>query len=70
MSWGESASFRTSQRLQKYGAAVGCRIGDDRQVPNDETENRRDSRLALFHVCLFVTASEGEELVVNVRHGG
>ena len=28
------------------------------------------SRLAFFDVILFVTASEGEELVVNVRHAG
>lgn len=27
------------------------------------------SRLAFFNVCLLVTAGEGEELVVDVRHG-
>jgi hypothetical protein len=36
------------------------------------TSERKYSRLAFFNVCLFVTASEGEELIVNIigRHVG
>lgn len=35
-----------------------------------KAEERGHSRLAFFDVCLLVAASEGEELVVDVRHVG
>lgn len=36
----------------------------------DESEREEHSRFAFFDVCIFVTASEGEELIVDIRHGG
>jgi hypothetical protein len=37
-------------------------------VARVERKKEGHSRLAFLHVCIFVTASEGEELVVDVRH--
>ena len=47
-------------------------ISSPRQVQVQGTQQRKEehSRLAFFNVILLVTASEGEELVVDVRHGG
>jgi hypothetical protein len=39
------------------------------QVQVMQQRKRIYSRLAFFNIILLVTASEGEELVVNVRHG-
>ena len=38
---------------------------------NSEGSEGKYSRLAFFDLCIFVTASEGEELIVDIigRHG-
>ena len=35
----------------------------------DKSERKEHSRFAFFDVCIFVTASEGEELIVDIGHG-
>lgn len=56
--------------MQRYSMVARCRFGDGTMVAVIKAEKEDHSRLAFFDVCLFVTASEGEELVVDVRHDG
>jgi hypothetical protein len=57
----------------KVERIVGSRgsEGEQGRVMKSEGSERKYSRLAFFHLCIFVTASEGEELIVEIdsRHG-
>jgi hypothetical protein len=56
-----------SGRLQ---LAFGDGRGGAKEEGHVSGHKQGHSRLAFLHVGLLVTASEGEELVVDVRHGG
>ena len=56
--------------MQRYGMVAPSHTGDGTMVARIKIEKGGHSRLAFFHVGLFVTASEGEELVVDIRHDG
>jgi hypothetical protein len=53
--------------------SVGARAQRDRGRSRQAEESEREgySRFAFLDVCIFVTASEGEELIVDIigRHG-
>jgi hypothetical protein len=59
--WIEGGEYRKRWRVARQQRRRKRRVRDKRGY----------SRLAFFDVCIFVTASEGEELVVDIigRHG-
>jgi hypothetical protein len=54
--------------VQRYGTVARRHTGDGTLLATMEREDGGHSRLAFLNVCIFVAASEGEELVVDVRH--
>lgn len=56
--------------MKRYEGGARCHIRDGALVGGMKKEKEIHSRLAFLNVRLFVAASEGEELVVDVRHVG
>ena len=70
---GVSAMLKGVAMLWADECIAGHRRSDGTQdgAMNSEGSEGKYSRLAFFDLCIFVTASEGEELIVDIigRHG-